>query len=121
MKNWKTCTVAVVLVAWALSATGYAGWLVFNDPPETKVVAEVITAGEGMTTLEAYNTCRDRAVLMLNDSVERYLNLSEWQSGNRPQLAMEVNMGFDSLRNCEALLAATLINEETKRKLSPDF
>jgi hypothetical protein len=91
--------------------------------PGTANIQPVISpeSDSALSTADVYYTCRDRALLMLNDAVSRYLTLPRWKSGDRPQVSQEVNHAFDYLSHCERLLAATLINEETKRKLEPKY
>lgn len=114
--------IVVSLVAF-LGTLGYHSLYLYKRDTTLQEVTTLVAStnpGVKMTTDEMYMGCRQKARLFIDDTLTRILS-TDTHDDMYVQLTQNINGAFGALHGCEVLLAATLVNEESRQKINPEF
>ena len=100
--------------------TGVNVYQKYTKVEETTTLVASTNPGKKMTTDEMYMGCRQKARLFIDDTLTRILS-TDTDDDMYVQLTQNINGAFGALHGCEVLLSATLVNEESRQKINPQF
>ena len=112
-----------VLVS-SLGLLGYMGYTKVTNQFRIVESAEIVkttNTADRISTDEMYYGCRAKAKVAIDDTLTRLLAVPTDNYGESFQVFQNLGNAFGLLHGCEVLMAATLVNEESRQKITPKF